>query len=317
MVDTQEVQQAVIKIFESCDIGYFIGYTENADGGYVVPFFAKKKQDIQYLTFSSFCVNNLAMYLKNWEGDKKIGIIVKGCDSRSVVQLINEKRIPRENLIIVGVSCDGVIDEKKLQQLFPTIVNPQGIMEKEDVFVIQYEGKTHHIPKKNLLLEKCLHCEYPTPLVYDVLLGGKKQPHGSEEYSDVAAIETKSLEEKWKFWESQFARCIRCYACRNICPVCYCKECAAEQLNPQWLRRSVSISENTVWHLTRAIHVAGRCTGCGECERVCPMNIPLMLLNKKILKEIKEVFEYTPGSSLESKPLLAVYKPDDPEECIV
>ena len=82
----------------------------------------------------------------------------------------------------------------------------------------------------------------------------------------------------------------------------------------QWLRRSVSLSENTVWHLTRALHVAGRCTGCGECERVCPMDIPLMLLNKKMLKEVQELFEYTPGISINEKPLLASYKPDDPEE---
>ena len=317
MVETQEVQQAVTKIFESSDIAYIIGYTDIPNGVQAVPFFAKKKEDIQHLRFSAFCVNNLAMYLKDWERDKKIGIIVKGCDSRSVIQLINEKRIPRENLIVVGISCDGAIDEKKLRRLFPNIRSSQDVVEKEDVFIIQSEGKSHSISKKDLLLEKCLHCEYPTPLIYDVLLGMKKQPHGSEQYSDVAAIETKSLEEKWTFWERQFTRCIRCYACRNICPVCYCKECAAEQLNPQWLRRSVTLSENAVWHLTRAMHVAGRCTGCGECERVCPMNIPLMLLNKKILKEIKELFEYTPGISLESTPLLAMYKPDDPEECIL
>ena len=317
MVETQEVQQAVTKIFESSDIAYIIGYTDTPNGVQAVPFFAKKKEDIQHLRFSAFCVNNLAMYLKDWERDKKIGIIVKGCDSRSVIQLINEKRIPRGNLIVVGISCDGAIDEKKLRRLFPNIISSQDVVEKEDVFIIQSEGKSHSIPKKDLLLEKCLHCEYPTPLIYDVLLGMKKQPHGSEQYSDVAAIETKSLEEKWTFWERQFTRCIRCYACRNICPVCYCKECAAEQLNPQWLRRSVTLSENAVWHLTRAMHVAGRCTGCGECERVCPMNIPLMLLNKKILKEIKELFEYTPGISLEITPLLAMYKPDDPEECIL
>jgi formate dehydrogenase subunit beta len=316
MVDKEKVQQAVTKLFDTMDILYMIGYSEDPCGFQAVPFFAKKKEDVKQLTFSAFCVNNLAMYLKNIEGGRKIGIIVKGCDSRSVVQLINEKRIARENLVIVGISCGGLIDEKKLLRLFPTITSPVDVVEKDDVFIVKIQGKSHAIPKKDIVLEKCLHCEYPTPLLYDVLIGEKKKPHGSEDYSDVSKIETKSLVEKWEFWENQFNRCIRCYACRNICPVCYCKECSAEQLNPQWLRRSVTLSENTVWHLTRAMHVAGRCTGCGECERVCPMNIPLMLLNKKILKEIQELFEYTPGISLDSKPLLASFKPDDPEECI-
>jgi Na+-translocating ferredoxin:NAD+ oxidoreductase RnfC subunit len=66
----------------------------------------------------------------------------------------------------------------------------------------------------------------------------------------------------------------------------------------------------------RAFHLAGRCTGCAECERVCPMDIPLMLLNKKLEKEIKELFDYAPGINPKNKPLFAMYKPDDPEEDI-
>jgi Na+-translocating ferredoxin:NAD+ oxidoreductase RnfC subunit len=67
----------------------------------------------------------------------------------------------------------------------------------------------------------------------------------------------------------------------------------------------------------RAFHLAGRCIGCGECERVCPMGLPLMKLNKKIEKEIKELFDYKPGIDTEQKPLLAMFKPDDPEEFIL
>jgi formate dehydrogenase subunit beta len=316
MVERSQILEEIKKIFDTTDIQYIIGYSNDSCGFQAVPFFAKKKEDVKQLIFSPFCVNNLAMYLKNYEGSRKIGIVVKGCDSRSVIQLITEKRIPRENLVIIGISCGGVIDQKKFQKKFPNIVDRVDIVEKDDFFFFTVKGKNHQVPKKEIVLEKCLHCEYPTPLLYDVLLGEKKQPLGSENYTDVKQTEEKSLMEKWKFWETQFNRCIRCYACRNICPVCYCKECSAEQLNPQWLRRSVTLSENTVWHLTRAMHVAGRCAGCGECERVCPMNIPLMLLNKKILKEVKELFEYTPGISVDEKPLLAAYKPDDPEECI-
>ena len=78
----------------------------------------------------------------------------------------------------------------------------------------------------------------------------------------------------------------------------------------------MNISENRVWHIIRAFHLAGRCTSCGECERACPMDIPLMLLNKKVEKDVKELFDYNAGNELDSKPLLAIFKPDDPEEDI-
>lgn len=316
MVGGTELQQEIEKIFDTTDVQYILGYSTDRRGVQGIPFFAKKKQDVTHLIFSPFCVSNLAMYLKNYQGSGKIGIVVKGCDCRSVIQLMTEKRIARENVVIIGISCGGVIDQKKVQKKYPTIDSPVEVMEKDDDFIFITKGEHHQIPKKEIVLEKCLRCEHPTPLLYDVLLGEKKQPYESDSYSDVREFEEKSLADKWKFWETQFNRCIRCYACRNICPVCYCTQCSAEQLSPQWLRRSVTLSENTVWHLTRAFHVAGRCTGCGECERVCPMDIPLMLLNRKILKEVNELFEYTPGLSVDETSLLAIYKPDDPEECI-
>jgi Na+-translocating ferredoxin:NAD+ oxidoreductase RnfC subunit len=90
-----------------------------------------------------------------------------------------------------------------------------------------------------------------------------------------------------------------------------------DQLNPQWVRRSVNISENTAWNIMRAFHLAGRCIECGECERVCPVGIPLVELNKKLEKDVKEMFDYTSGLDAENKPLLAMFKPDDPEEFIL
>jgi len=137
------------------------------------------------------------------------------------------------------------------------------------------------------------------------------------DFKKVNEFEKKPLKDKWEYWEKQFDKCIRCYACRNACPLCYCKECMVDQLNPQWVRRSVNLSENTAWNLLRAFHLAGRCIGCGQCERACPMDMPLMELNKKIEKEIREMFEYEAGVNAEEKPLLAMFKPDDPEEFIL
>ncbi len=88
-----------------------------------------------------------------------------------------------------------------------------------------------------------------------------------------------------------------------------------DHLSPQWVRRSVNISENTAWNIMRAFHLAGRCVGCGACERACPMDIPLMELNKKLEKDVKEMFDYESGT--EEKPLLAIFNPEDPEEFVL
>ena len=316
MVDTKKLHEEVKKILSRDDIKYVIGYKKGTYGFRTSPIFASKKEDVEKLIFSPLCVNNLSLYVKFEDGNEKVGLVVKGCDSRSLVQMIQERRIPREKLFIIGVPCTGVIDPKKMHDRFPNVYENIDVVEEEGKFIFTINGKTHRIPKEELVFDKCLHCEYPIPIIYDTLVGEKIKQLGQKEYKEVKKFEKKSLKEKSSFWEENFDRCIRCYACRNVCPMCYCEECMAEQLNPQWLRRSVNLSENTAWHIMRAFHLSGRCIECGECERACPMDIPLMFLNKKIEKDIKELFDYEPGINVDEKPLLAMFKPDDPEDFI-
>ena len=169
------------------------------------------------------------------------------------------------------------------------------------------------------MYDKCKVCKFHTPLIYDILGGEelKDLECKPESFERVQELDAKTPEQKWEYWEKKFERCIRCYACRNICPMCFCKVCIADNWQPQWIRRSVNVSENTMFHVMRAFHMAGRCVDCGECERACPMDIPLMELNKKLQKDVKELFEYEAGIDIECKPLLAIFKPDDPEEFVL
>jgi formate dehydrogenase subunit beta len=316
MVDNKKLKDEIQKLLKQDNIKYVICYKKGTYGFQTTPYFISKNDNIDDIIFSPLCANNLSSYIKFEEGNKKIGVVVKGCDSRALVQMLNEKRLPREMLVIIGVPCNGTIDFKKLRNNIYEPLENVDVSEEKDNFVFKYNNNKKMIPKKEILFDKCLHCEYPTPLDYDILIGEKIKPLGKEDYKNIKDFEKKKLDEKWKFWEEQFSRCIRCYACRNFCPVCYCDECMAAQLDPQWLCRSVNLSENAAWHIIRSFHLAGRCTSCGECERVCPMNIPLMLLNKKMEKEIKELFDYVAGIKLDEKPLLAIFKPNDPEEDI-
>jgi ferredoxin len=327
MVDEKQLRDAVKKTVEKKDVKYVVGYEKGTYGFQATPCFAYDAKDADKFIFSPLCVHNLAVFpmleerpplRKGEEPDtRKVGVVVKGCDARAIVQIIQEKGLDRDKVVIIGIPCAGVVDPKKIEAKFPGKVENMDVTDDKDNFIVTIDGKTHKVPKNELMPDKCKTCEYPTPVLYDILIGKEIKGTKKEDYKDVKSFEKKPLKEKWDYWEKQFDKCVRCYACRNACPLCYCKECMVDQLNPQWVRRSVDVPENTAWNLLRAFHLAGRCIGCGQCERACPMDIPLMELNKKIEKEIKELFEYIPGIDAEEKPLLAMFKPDDPEDFIL
>jgi Na+-translocating ferredoxin:NAD+ oxidoreductase RnfC subunit len=327
MVDEKQLRDAVKKTVARKDVKYVVGYDKGTTGFQAAPTFAYEEKEAEKFVFNPTCVNNLAVYpmledkpplRRDEEPDtRKIGIVLKGCDSRAIVQIIQEKGLKREDVVIIGIPCTGVVDPKKLKEKFPGQHKSVNVKDDNDKFIITVEGKTQKISKAELMPEKCKECEYPTPIIHDILIGKEIKGTKKPDYKEIGAMEKKTLEEKWKNWEKEFDKCIRCYACRNACPMCYCKECMVDILDPQWVRRSVNLSENTAWNLLRAFHLAGRCISCGECERACPMDIPLMKLNKKITKDIQEMYEYKAGIDDEAKPLLAMFKPDDPEEFIL
>jgi ferredoxin len=95
-------------------------------------------------------------------------------------------------------------------------------------------------------------------------------PHGDPRDAQVAYLESLPAEERWQYWQRQFARCLRCYACRAACPLCYCESCIVEKHRPQWIPPAIESRANTAWNVVRALHLTGRCTGCDECARACP-----------------------------------------------
>jgi len=266
-----------------------LAYKRASDGVSATPSFVFEEKDIGNLVLDSYCVHNLSNYIKDFPGEK-IGIVAKPCDVKSIVVLLQENQIKRQDLFIIGVECRGVIDEKRIHS------SDMGFD------------------------EKCRTCKSSLPPFCDHLLKDKEKidtkSEDEDEYVSIRKLEAKAAAERFKFWQDEFSRCIRCYACRQVCPLCYCPKCVADQTMPAWFSKASSLKGNMAWNITRAIHLAARCIGCGECERACPVGIPLMELNKKIEKDIKELFGYEAGKNAEQKPFFASFDKNDPDDFI-
>jgi ferredoxin len=152
-------------------------------------------------------------------------------------------------------------------------------------------------------------------VAYDELIGEEGDVIDSARFDEVAKLEAMTPDERFAFWQGELSRCIRCNACRDICPACTCEKCVFD--NPQSGVENKAITdsfEEKMFHIIRAFHVAGRCTDCGECSRVCPQDIPLHLLNRKFIKDINGFYgEYQAGAEVGSRAPLVDYTTEDME----
>ena len=266
-----------------CVIGYEIG-----SRGQVRPAFIYRAEEVERLVWNPGCTHNLVTYLhdkkkpaRRGEEPPRVAIVVKPCDSRGLNVLLAESQIQRERVYVIGVACEGIMEGAGYAAA--TSVKPD-----ED-------GR---------LQERCLRCDERVPVVYDFLVGEAPEVEVNDDYADVAELEGMTPEERVAFWLKQYDRCIRCYACRQVCPGCYCSVCMFERDDSLWASIATEIKEKEAFHLGRAYHLASRCIACNECERVCPMELPLSLLNRKLAKEVHELFGYRAGLEPVKGPLL-------------
>ncbi len=323
----KQLRETVRKLFEDKKIDLFIGYEQGSLPMTATPCFLSRADEVDRLVWNSYCLNNLAVYLpryflpdprKKEQVFPRIGLVAKGCDGRSAVGLIKEHQVPRENLFIIGVACAGMVDKKKIEAGLAQGEVIKAEEKGEEIVVSGSEGKDKTFKKNEVPDESCLLCRYPAPKVYDVLLGEEKEGRKADsgEFVRIKEFETKSIEERWKYFREEMSRCIRCYACRNACPNCYCKECFAEATQPKWLGVTEELPEIIFYHLGRLFHQAGRCVDCGACARACPMGLDLRLFVKKLGKDVKEFFGYEAGLSLEEPPPLTTFKLEDTQDFI-
>ena len=287
------------------------------------PAFFEKAEDLRDFVYNGFCGANLSKYMiaaSRMEG--RTMVFLKPCDTYSFNQLLKEHRVDREKAYIVGVGCKGKLDIGKIKKMgIKGIESISGAGPDEDAetLTIQtiYGEKT--CAYKDAMLERCHVCKGKEHKIYDELIGESKDTKDADRFDEVKKIEAMSPEEKFEFFRKELSKCIRCNACRNVCPACSCRKCVFDNNKFDSAQKANADSfEEKMFHIIRAFHVAGRCTDCGECSRVCPQGIPLHLFNRKFIKDIDEFYgEYQAGEDDSIRGPLTDFAFDDVEPGIV
>ncbi|MBR5023031.1 MAG: 4Fe-4S dicluster domain-containing protein [Oscillospiraceae bacterium] len=312
----QELINKAKTLLESGEVARVLGWKKGEYEYDPEPAFFETSESLKDFVYNGFCGANLSKYMI--EAGKKEGktlVFLKPCDSYSYNQLLREHRVDREKAYIVGVGCKGKLAVSKIP--FEGILNISGAEypDAAETLTVETLYGTETIAYKDAMLERCHVCKGKEHVVYDELIGESADTVDADRFAEVERIEAMSPEEKFAFFQSELSKCIRCNACRNVCPACSCRKCVFDSTAFDSEQKANTTSfEEKMFHIIRAFHVAGRCTDCGECSRVCPQGIPLHLFNRKFIKDINALYgEYQAGSDLESKAPLTNFTTEDAE----
>ena len=279
MID--QLRQTCRKRLEEGAVKVVIGSGQDKPSMTPHPVFITKPEECNRLVWNDLCFANLAAYItrKEIKALGKPAVIVKGCDERALVVLEQESQFTRDGIYVIGVACNG-------------IGNPRAA--------------------------KCASCAVRTPRYAGVTIGEAEPatPSADAEFAQLDEFMKKTPAERLAYWKSEFARCVKCYACREVCPMCYCNRCIVDKNRPTAIDTSATLKGNLAWHIARAFHQAGRCMGCDECTRACPTGINLRLLNQSLARAVQRAFAYKAGMDKETPPVIGSYSLQDKENFI-
>ena len=187
--------------------------------------------------------------------EARLGVVARGCDERSLVELANWQQLDIGQVEIIGLACT---------------------------------------------VEEAVACRCAQPYPSSLAVGERVEGSADDVLAEFLAANTR--EDRLAFWQRQFAKCMKCYGCRDVCPLCFCDKCAME--DPTWGSRGRLPVSFPTFHLIKALHTAGagKCVECHACEQACPADIPLSLLYAVLRQDLKGTFGYETGTERVSHP---------------
>jgi ferredoxin len=275
------LRERACELLQNGEVSLVIGWEASRFADRTTPAFITRADEAERLVFNPYCVNTLAKYALREKaslsatgsatrseaagadktagtggaGEGRVAVCVRGCDARAVNRMLADGQTDRSSLVLLGIPCPGMTDRATGRELM-----------------------------------KCQNCTHRNPVTFDVLLGEEVAEREPDRFKVVRIFEAMDREKRQAYFDAAWARCIRCYACREVCPVCTCRECFVDQDRTGWQGKQANLEENRFYNLTRVFHIGDRCIECGECERACPMGLPLMLLNRKFTGDLATLF---------------------------
>ncbi len=289
--ETEQIQarlrETAVRLLEEKAVSLVVGYGAGALPGQTVPLFVRRPEETQALVWNERCASNLLVYLPELRrrGEGRTAVVAKSCDAKALAGLVREHQISRDEVVLIGAPCQGVWADGRLALKCHACA--EEVSPAVDVTVTP-DGPVEGVPP-----------------------AGERATGPDPRDAQIEALQALSAEERRGYWQRQLARCLRCYACRAVCPLCYCPTCIVDRNRPRWIPVTFDGRGNTAWTVARAMHLAGRCVGCDECARACPAAIRLDLLNRRVAVEIER--RYGSVDPDQPAPLLA-FRPDDPDE---
>ncbi|MBQ3221515.1 MAG: 4Fe-4S dicluster domain-containing protein [Clostridia bacterium] len=301
-------------LLESGEVARVIGWKKGDFCHDPSPASFESVEELDSFVYDYFCGANLSKYLIQMsKKEGKTAVFLKPCDSYSFNQLVKEHRIKRENVYVIAVECLGKLDIEKIKAKGVSFVTGVEVQDKEVKVTTPYGEEV--LSKPDVVLTKCATCNKTHQVKDEEIILHERPERDVNRFEEVEKLEAMTEDERFAYWRAQLSKCIRCNACRNVCPACSCVKCVFD--NPASgiaAKANDDKFEEQLFHIIRAFHVAGRCTDCGECSRVCPQNIPLHLLNRKFIKDIDGLYgEYQAGETDEGKTPLTSYTEGDAE----
>lgn len=279
-----------------------VSFIQGWDARDIRPALLTVEEEADSVVLSDYNPYGLSRILKGYIGGGRVGLIGRTCDVRAAIELAKRNQVNLDDIYTIGIACteprkclSGETRGNCLrcQHFIPTMADLNCVLAEKATIVEAMNDKGAKALAVATVEEVAA---FDPGYDFDQLRRAAAE-HQEKDF----AVKNLSFAEKLSYWFSQFDKCLKCYGCRNVCPICYCKECVLE--GDRGIVPGGEIPPAKLFHLTRLAHVADSCLNCGQCDSACPMDIPISRLYHMLHQDLCALFGHESGMDMNPPPL--------------